>query len=356
MPTPTKHIRLTADGSPIITQDDSSSDKRHEPHPGPAVEHHEPQRRRAGRAPRPRAPAARFNRSDSLSVETLKELTDAPNAVRNEVSRRQNNVNRAADARGIVASLRDDFRPGGALVPEDNRPSRWRLGAGSAVVDLANLPGVSRANTGGVVGPLQFISSMVSSLAWPALVLVLVLIMRKPLKDLFSNDRRMKSFAAGATGLRIEYALEEAQTELAKAQVERPPLLPPPSVDASPPAQQGPLYEVSPPAAVLESFARLEQALRQALREHPSYLSGGSQPRSTRQLIRRAVQLDVLSEPEGKAFEELAQIRNYTAHGEAEEITEGAAQRFTEIAADLMASISAWRSAHPPLRDNDSHV
>jgi hypothetical protein len=193
------------------------------------------------------------------------------------------------------------------------------------------------------VGGLEFVAALVGSLAWPVLVLVIVLMLKKPIKDLLSSDKRLESFEAGPAGVKIKYALDEAQAEIEKAQAERP-ALPAPQPTASPPTEAGPaLYEVSPPAAVLERFARLEQSLRLALREHGDVNDDRRRVQSVRHLIRRAVDLGILRAEEGRAFDELASIRNYVAHGEAEEITVGAAERFTEIANDLLAAIAAWR-------------
>lgn len=193
------------------------------------------------------------------------------------------------------------------------------------------------------MGVLEFITSLVGSLVWPLLVLALVLIMKKPLKSLFNSDRPMTSFEAGPSGVKIQYALDQAETALEQNQGMRP-VLPPaeptqPRVSAEPTA---PLWTISPAAAVLERFARLEQGLRKTMTNHPDNRSRSRGPESVGRLIRRAVTLGVLTEAEANAFHELAVIRNLVAHGEADEVNEGAAQRFTEIAEDLTIALAPW--------------
>jgi len=194
------------------------------------------------------------------------------------------------------------------------------------------------------VGVLEFISSLASSLAWPALVLVVVLMLKEPIKDVLSSSRPLKSLKAGPGGLEMEYALDAAQVELEKAQAERPTSPGPAPQPALPPTQE-PLYRVSPAAAVLLSFATLERALRIALAEGKPDASR-SRWRSVQALARQAVQVGILTESERRAIDELAEIRAYIAHGGVETVTEDVAKRFTEIS-DSILSTRSMRHALP---------
>src|SRR3954454_13158193 len=89
-------------------------------------------------------------------------------------------------------------------------PRRWRR------EPLVSLPS-DRTTGRGDVSALEFLGSLVSSLAWPVLVLVLVLFLKTPLTNLLSAERdgrRIASFKAGPSGLEIQYALDRAEADL----------------------------------------------------------------------------------------------------------------------------------------------
>lgn len=76
------------------------------------------------------------------------------------------------------------------------------------------------------MGWLEFIASLVSSLAWPAVIIVLVILLKEPISKLLTS-RPMKRIKAGPGGLEIEYvdqALADARQELDAAKAEKPEL------------------------------------------------------------------------------------------------------------------------------------
>jgi len=106
---------------------------------------------------------------------------------------------------------------------------------------------------------LSFIASVVGSLAWPAAVVGLVLILRKPIRGLLPllQRRKYKEFEI-EFGRRVEEVKQELQ--------ELPPGAAQPTLDPSTSALLR-LAEVSPRAAVLEAWREVEQAALAAARK-----------------------------------------------------------------------------------------
>lgn len=105
---------------------------------------------------------------------------------------------------------------------------------------------------------IEFISSIVSALAWPATVIILVVILRKPLKGLIPLLQRMKykDFEM-EFGRKLAEAREEAGVE-----GETP-------IDAEPTPEEARINElarVSPRAAVTEAWRWVELASLEAAR------------------------------------------------------------------------------------------
>jgi hypothetical protein len=154
---------------------------------------------------------------------------------------------------------------------------------------------------------LAFVASLVHSLAWPAAAMAIVIVLRKPIGVVLGQGvRRVK---AGPVEVDFDQLQAEVREELARS---------PELADAQVPAPAGSLREelarlaeVSPPAAVLEAYKRIEARLAEMLAsvnvESPSTVSG-------RALARVARQHDLISDETLAAIEGLSVLRNLTAH------------------------------------------
>ena len=211
---------------------------------------------------------------------------------------------------------------------------------------------------------LEFISSLVGSLAWPVLAFLIVIILRQPLAKMLTQ-RPVKVVEAGPTGVRIEYVdekLEEAQSELVEARAEKRDA-DGQKAELSGDADQAPddfmvemeqLAAVAPSAAILESFARLEMVLRNGLEEQ--YLKEVAPQRrfaSARQLARFAVKRGLITESEAAAFDDVAVVRNLIAHGQARDIDAERALYYVSIVRQLMISI--WLSLGQARHNDPTH-
>ena len=152
-----------------------------------------------------------------------------------------------------------------------------------------------------------FVASLVHSLAWPAAAMAVVIVLRKPIGAVLGQGvRRLK---AGPVEVEFDQLQAEVREELARS---------PELAEAQVPAPAASLREelarlavVSPPAAVLEAYKRIEGRLAEMLAsagvESPGRVSG-------RVLAGVARQHDLISDETLAAIEGLSVLRNLTAH------------------------------------------
>jgi len=162
---------------------------------------------------------------------------------------------------------------------------------------------------------LQFIASLVRSLAWPAAVILLALIFKAQIRQLTSRPlRRLK-----AGPLDMEFDRLGAEVEAAVGQG-------PLASVAGQGSIQTPVIEglevlatSSPIAAVMDAHAAVEQAIRDLIltvdpEANVSRMSVG-------QLLRLATDRDLVAPETAKAVEGITIMRNLAAHGRASEVT-----------------------------------
>jgi len=175
------------------------------------------------------------------------------------------------------------------------------------------------------VDTLTFIVELSKAIAWPVSVVLLVLIMRRPLVGLIPLLRRVKykDFEVDFDR-RLEEVKEEAALQL-----------------PSPPAQQAPpsepetrmvkLAEVSPRAAVLESWRALENLLQEAAKGY--LIAQGRQPAnlSAIEAIQLLQQSERLSPETLRLLRRLRSLRNDAAHAPQFALTTGSALEYVSI-------------------------
>ncbi len=179
---------------------------------------------------------------------------------------------------------------------------------------------------------LQFIASLAGSLAWPVLVFSLALVFRKQLSGLLA--RPLSSIRAGMFTAEWDREVAETTTEL----IERPSV------------QRLSLNEdlltvarVSPAAAVVEAFARLERQLRQLLTD----AGLDSERLSAARAARQAFDAGLLSQETMTAIERLADLRNLAAHGRGDSLDESRAVEFFAMV-DAVAFLVTENSKQAP--------
>lgn len=174
---------------------------------------------------------------------------------------------------------------------------------------------------------MEFVASLVRSLAWPTAVVVIAVLFRSSIRS--TLDGQIKRWKAGPAGVEIEYW--EQTAAVARRQL---------PADADEQAEQtlggglagelGPVAAAAPGAAVMEAFSRVERELRR--------ITAGVEP--AEQLERMgARQLAVVAQRHGRispeslnAIDGLSVMRNLAAHGRAGELDETRALEFVHLA------------------------
>jgi hypothetical protein len=157
----------------------------------------------------------------------------------------------------------------------------------------------------------QFIASLVSSLAWPAAVVCIVLLFRARLAQLLSDNlRRLK---AGPVELEFERLISAAQAQIEEA-------IPAGTATDSIAADLAAVAHTAPTAAVIEAFARIEGKLRDLLRSAGD--ASADEKMGVMALVRQALDQNLITPETANAVEGLSVLRNLAAHGRTGEVSE----------------------------------
>lgn len=195
---------------------------------------------------------------------------------------------------------------------------------------------------------------MTGALAWPLIVAIVLLSFRKAITNLLPDLRRLK---AGPSGVEMEWErkLEEVREELEASEAKLSPedarirmeeeASATDAIDVEKRSAGSFLEEidelakVSPSAAVLESYRRLETVLRRAIRErHPDL------PQRETSYVTRLIQIarddGLILKEEDAALQDLRIMRNNLAHGvEMRAIDYGQAMEYASLVQRLIISI-----------------
>lgn len=180
---------------------------------------------------------------------------------------------------------------------------------------------------------LDFTASVIHSLAWPLLILALLLMYRSQIIALAGKLASFEGF-----GVKVNFS--EGINQLA-AQVEAPA----PAENADPamafdraPSSPVAKFRRSPHAGindVLKAWLRIEQALRDAAAEKDISTSS-SKPLEVLADLERG---NILREDTAAQVEEARKLRNAVAHGQATDFTAAAARRYVETASLIVSRI-----------------
>lgn len=181
---------------------------------------------------------------------------------------------------------------------------------------------------------LEFIASLVNSLAWPGAVVILVLILRKPLSGLIPLLQRLKY-----KDLEIEFGkrVEEISEEIV-ATLPRPTLKYVPSPSESHAIQ---LAEVSPRAAVVEAWREVERAVIGAAERH-DLSTGKEQGRVTSlRAIRSLEQAELVERDKVRLLNDVRVLRNQAAHAPEFALSKDSAVEYVSAAHQLTSFLDS---------------
>lgn len=180
---------------------------------------------------------------------------------------------------------------------------------------------------------LTFIAKLVEALAWPGVVVGVLLYLRKDLPRLVASLRKLKF-------KEVEVEFGEAAKKVA---VETTAAVPMPKPDAQLHGESErdvenrlkAIAELSPRAAILEAWLRVESAAVAVIRKHgATSLTSTPGPLRLREGLERA---EVLTPPQVAAYEGLRRLRNEAVHTPDAEFTSSAVASYIQAALAMAA-------------------
>lgn len=175
---------------------------------------------------------------------------------------------------------------------------------------------------------LTFLAKIVEALAWPAVVVGVLLYLRKEFPSIVRSLRKLKfkdvemEFGEAAIALAAE---TKRVVPAAKSDVK---LMGQEEDDVV--ARLSAIAELSPRAAILEAWLLVEAAAADLIRKQSTTaLTANPGPMRIREGLRRA---EVLTPPQEAAFEHLRRLRNEAVHAPEAEFTAAAVAGYIESA------------------------
>jgi hypothetical protein len=174
-------------------------------------------------------------------------------------------------------------------------------------------------------------TSFIASIAWPASVLIIALLFRKPLTEAL----RSSSGALAAGPFRIEW---KRRAEAVEADLGRPPSISRGEIGGAA-GRLDEIAEVSPTGAIVETFGQIESSLRSVLEERG--IEDLDRPWSVRRLAEVAHEQGLITAETQDAIEGLSVMRNLAAHGGQEDVSTQRAHEFIALAQGVLYAIHA---------------
>ena len=172
----------------------------------------------------------------------------------------------------------------------------------------------------------ELTASLFESLAWPAAVVLAVLLLKTPLSKLLEA---IESIKAGGVELRMREQLSEAA--LRAPQVKSAPDAPSAGTGISE------LIDVHPRGAILEQWLEVEQLLAQLAEHHD--VDTRIPRQSTMRIARELLRAEVFDDDYFFVIRQLAQVRNEAVHEHRWPISTEIAQQFVQLARRLVGGL-----------------
>ncbi|WP_188063746.1 DUF4145 domain-containing protein [Sphingobium sp. KCTC 72723] len=176
---------------------------------------------------------------------------------------------------------------------------------------------------------LQFASSVIGSIAWPGILLAVILIFRKPLTELINSIEEARY---GDTSVKVSRKIDQAEKTSEN-------FIDPATIEGMAPEPEpigtrfDQLMEISPSAAILDSWIHVEDALREVTHKFSTMGTMPSRNGSTA-MIRFLTSANIIKPEVGKWLDEMRQVRNAAAH--AQDVSPADALRFQELSQKVL--------------------
>lgn len=180
---------------------------------------------------------------------------------------------------------------------------------------------------------LEFFSSIVGSIAWPAVVVAGLLILKNPIEQAIPRLHRLKYKELEAE---FDRELDKIEQEAKEAGME--------SIEGADVVQDfqeslRQIGEISPNAAIVEAFRKIERSAKNLLQVKGHALD--YKVAAPYRLIERVLEkTDTLGKREVKIFRDLRQLRNKVTHADFS-ASRSQADEYIELAALLIAKIDS---------------
>jgi hypothetical protein len=180
---------------------------------------------------------------------------------------------------------------------------------------------------------LEFIANMTGSLAWPLILLAVVLVFRRSIRQLLTQGW-LKRIKAGP--FEAEWERLVAETEEKVKAASSPDEIPSPP-DESVTTEFAFEASTAPAVAVLDAYAAVERQLRSMLDgvEHTT----NTAKKGAVSLARLAARHELISPASLRAVEGISVLRNLAAHGEAREVTSDRAAEYLALVDGVLFAI-----------------
>ena len=179
---------------------------------------------------------------------------------------------------------------------------------------------------------LAFIAEIVKAVAWPAAIVTIIVLLKRPISQLIPTIQKLKyKDLAVEFGRKVEEAAVEAGESLPPPRDER--LLQPANL-----ARLKELSKSSPRVAVLEAWLEVESAALEFARNLNLRL-GNVVPRSPSQALRAIEQSRKLDEPALSTIADMRVLRNEAVHYPDFAITSESAMKYVQTAIALAAAL-----------------
>ena len=190
---------------------------------------------------------------------------------------------------------------------------------------------------------LTFVSTIISSLTWPAVVVFIVVTLRRPLRDLVGDlGRRLHSVKF--PGGEAEFSDELAEIKEAADEANLPPAPVSPQLRPHHLKVEGDerewakLAELSPRAAVTEAWLQVEIAMGEAARRNNIV---EKESRSVLALIRALGKREILTPDIVAIISDLRGMRNAALHAESFDISQSDVADYVLLAKRVVAKLRA---------------
>lgn len=180
---------------------------------------------------------------------------------------------------------------------------------------------------------LEFLAAVLGSVAWPATVITLFLLLKKPILELIPLLQKLKY-----KDVELEFGLGLQKAEMTAIELLAPDPLQLPAEAESVRLEETrflELAQLSPRAAVTEAWRDVEQASRQAAKRIGLVLTARefALPKHAQA---KMVQAGLINDQTGKLLDQLRVLRNQAAHAPEFAVSTEAAVEYSELAKRLV--------------------